>query len=410
VRYSQNDAGILKLQNRRLNEMLKVLMLGWELPPLISGGLGIACGGLFRALKHEGVDVTFVVPWTVQGSSYEFATVVGALGTVQSNEAAMVTSLQSYASSYGGNLYSENILEEATRFTEIATQIGQEKAFDIVHAHDWMTYRAGVSLQQALHKPLVVHVHSIEHDRVPGNPSPQICALEKEGLVAADQIIAVSRYTRQRIAENYGISPCGVKVIHNGIDKNTRFTTKLNPSEPRPKMVLFVGRLTAQKGPQYFLLAAKRVLQSNPDLRFLVVGDGDMRCHLEKMAEELGIADKVLFAGFLSQFDLSRVYTLASVCVMTSISEPFGLVALEAIQHGVPVIVPRHAGVTEVVRHCLRVDYWDIDKIAEDILAVVNNHSSLDEELARNAAREVAKLTWEKAAKKLITVYYRLCA
>ena len=391
--------------------MLKALMLGWELPPLISGGLGIACGGLLRALKHEGVDVTFVVPRIVQGLGYDFANVVGALDTVQANEAAkysMISSLRPYTSSYSATLYGSNILEEVARFGQMVVQIGHEKAFDVVHAHDWATYRAGVSIQQALGKPLVVHVHSIEHDRAPGNLNPQICALEKEGLVAADQIIAVSRYTRQRIAENYGIAPYKIRVIHNGIDKDTCLATKLNPSEHRLEIVLFVGRLTAQKGPQYFLLAAKRALQSNPDLRFLVVGDGDMRCHLEKMAEESGIADKVFFAGFLSQFELSRVYTLASVCVMTSISEPFGLVALEAMQHGVPVIVPRHAGVTEVVRHCLQVDYWDIDSIAREMLAVVNNRNSLAEELTKNAARAVAKLTWEKAAKKLIAVYCRL--
>ena len=366
---------------------------------------------MLRALKYEGIDVLFVTPWAVHGVGYGSVDVTNAIDAVQNNEVAkysMTTSFLPYASSYGVSPYVSDIFEGVTRFGEMVMQIGQQELFDIVHAHDWTTYRAGISVTQALGKSLVVHVHSIEHDRAPGNPNPQICTLEKEGLVAADQVIAVSRYTRQRIAENYGIGPYKVKVIHNGIDKGSCLATKLNPSEHRPKTVLFVGRLTAQKGPQYFLLAAKRVLQSNPDLRFLVVGDGDMRCYLEKMAEELDIADKVFFAGFLSQFDLDRVYSLASVCVMTSVSEPFGLVALEAVKRGVPVIVPRHAGVTEVVRHCLRIDYWDIDDIVEKILAVVNNHDSLADELARGAAREVTKLTWIRAARKLIGVYHEL--
>lgn len=392
--------------------MLRVLMLGWEFPPLISGGLGVACSGLLRALKREGVDVTFIVPRTVQGLSYGFANVVGALEAIQASKMARcgwVSSLSPYTSSYSGKLYGGNILEEAVGFAEAARRIAQEQAFDIVHAHDWVTYRAGVSVQSVVRKPLVVHVHSIEHDRALESPNPQICAIEKEGLLAADRVIAVSRYTRRRITEIYRMDPRKVEVIHNGINEDAHLSTRLGLSEHRPKTVLFVGRLTAQKGPQYFLLAAERVLKSAPDIRFLIVGDGDMRSHLEKMVEKLGITDRVLFTGFLSQFDLDRVYTLANVCVMTSVSEPFGLVVLEAMKHGVPVIVPRHAGVTEVVRHCLRIDYWDIDSIAEEILAVINN-DSLAEELARNAAQEVAKLTWKRAARKLITVYHRLSA
>ena len=385
---------------------MRVLMLGWELPPLFAGGLGTACSGLLKALGQEGVDVAFIVSRAVHGLGYDSANVVSALETIQASK--MANSLLPYASSYGGNLYSENILEDVSRFAEIARRTAQEQAFDIIHAHDWTTYRAGVLAQDALRKPLVIHVHSLEHDRAPGSPSPQVCALEKEGLLAADRVIAVSRFTRQRIAENYGIDPHKVEVIHNGIDDDACLSTRLSPSEYRPKTVLFAGRLTAQKGPQYFLLAAERVLESDPDLRFLVVGDGDMRCHLEKMAEELGIADNVRFLGFLSQFDLSRVYSLASVCIMTSVSEPFGLVALEAMKRWIPVIIPRHAGVTEVIKHCLRIDYWDIDSIAEKILAVVNSHDSLAEELARGAAQEATRLTWIRAARKLVHVYHGL--
>ena len=392
-------------------QMLRVLMFGWELPPLISGGLGTACNGLLGALKQEGADVVFVVPRAVQGLSYDFANVIGALGSIQAYDMAkygMVSLLQPYPSCCGADLYGGDILEEVARFGEAATQIGQQEVFDIVHAHDWTTYRAGLLLQRAFGKPLVIHVHSIEHDRCPASPNPEVCVLEKEGLLAADQIIAVSKYTRQRIVENYGIQPRKIKVIHNGIGEDIPMRARLSSGEHQPKIVLFVGRLTAQKGPQYFLLAAERALQSDTNMRFLVVGDGDLRYRLEEMASKLGISDKVLFTGFLSQFDLGRVYGVASVCVITSLSEPFGLVALEAMSHGVPTIVPRHAGVTEVVRNCLQVEHWDIDGIAARILAVVTNRDSLAEQLSRNAAREVSRLTWNRAAQKLIRVYHKL--
>ncbi len=404
---------------------MKILMLGWELPPLASGGLGTACNGLLRALRHEGEDVVFVMPWAVQdlGQHKHYGkgsiNVIGVLGSVrigEVTESSMINPLQFCISGYGASLYGDNILDEVNRFGEAVIQTGQQDTFDVIHAHDWMTYRAGILAMQALGKPLVVHVHSTEHDRTPGTPSPQICALEKEGLIAADQVITVSRYTKQQVIKNYGVCPRKVKVIHNGIDKDIHL---LSPAimenvamkqscSHRTKIVLFVGRLTVQKGPQYFLLAAKRVLEFAPELHFLIVGDGDMRYYLERMVNDLGIADNVRFLGFLSQFDLSRIYTLASVCVMTSVSEPFGLVALEAMQHGVPVIIPRHAGVTEVVKCCLRVDYWDIDSIAEGILTMVNNRDSLAEELSNGATQEVARLTWEKAAKKLIGIYHEL--
>ncbi len=197
-------------------------------------------------------------------------------------------------------------------------------------------------------------------------------------------------------------------MIHNAGDEYYRLPVSLDDGGRRPKTVLFVGRLTAQKGPRYFLLAAERVLQKAPDIRFLIAGDGEERSQLEKMAKEMHIENRMFFAGFLSRFELNRVYNLAKTCVMTSVSEPFGLVALEAMSRGVPVIVPKHAGVTEVVKHCLQVDYWDIDAISTAILAVVNNSDSLADELVEEGIKEVKKLTWKKAAVKLIRVYRRL--
>jgi glycogen(starch) synthase len=387
---------------------MRVLMLGWELSPLISGGLGPACHGIFQALRREGIDVLFVVPYTVKAEGHLLENVIGALSNSQIIDRSGYS--LPYTSSYSGGLYGKNIIAEVVRFAERVREITKEQSFDIIHAHDWTTCKAGILLQNALQKPLLLHIHSIEHDRSPASPSPWICALEKEGLLAADSVIAVSRYTRRRICENYQIAPNKVRVVHNGIDEDTHPVTRLSPNRQRPKTVLFVGRLTAQKGPQYFLLAAEKVLKQAPDNRFLVVGDGNERNYLEGLARELNITDKVLFTGFLSPAELDRVYSLASVCVITSVSEPFGLVALEAMKHGIPVIVSRQAGVTEVVQNCLRIDYWDIDSIASAILAVINNHDSLADELSRKATQEIRKLTWKKAAKKLVTVYRELTA
>lgn len=383
-------------------------MLGWELPPLISGGLGSACYGIFQALRREGIDVLFVVPYAEQGEGYRLENVIGALGNCQLAD-RFGYSLP-YTSSYSGDLDRNKIMAEVVRFAERAGEIARGQSFDIIHAHDWTTCKAGILLQKALQKPLLLHIHSIEHDRNPASPSPWVCALEKEGLHAANSVIAVSRYTRRRICENYQIAPNRAKVVHNGIDEDTHLISSLVSAEQRPKTVLFVGRLTAQKGPRYFLLAAEKVLKQAPDIRFLVVGDGNERNYLEGLARELNITDKVLFTGFLSPAELDRVYSLASVCVITSVSEPFGLVALEAIKHGIPVIVSRHAGVTEVVKNCLRIDYWDIDRIAAAILSVISNHDSFSDRLSRKASQEIRKLTWKKAARKLVTFYRELAA
>jgi glycosyltransferase involved in cell wall biosynthesis len=237
-----------------------------------------------------------------------------------------------------------------------------------------------------------------------------VCALEREGLFAVDRVVTVSDYTRRRIAEHYGMDGRDIEVVHNGVDEFVGPQPMLGLSERWPRTVLFVGRLTAQKGPQYFLLAAERVLRSAPETRFILAGEGDMRGHLQAQAEELGIADRVLFTGFLSRFDLDRVYSLANVCVMTSVSEPFGLVALEAMKRGIPVIVPEHAGVTEVVRNCRTIDHQDVDGVARGIMEVLDYDRDGAEELAGNAAREVQQLTWAEAARKLIGIYESLPA
>ena len=390
---------------------MKVLMLGWELPPLITGGLGTACHGLLTALEQEGNDVVFIMPWSVQGMSYGSAQVIGAFGNVHPGSLSDyigIRALKSYTYGSGAQFYGIDIREEVDRFAESAAGIAMEQTFDVIHAHDWTTVRAGVLLKELFDKPLVMHFHSIERDRTLGDTNPQVCVLEQEGILAADRVIAVSIYTRQQIVENYRVDYGKLQVIHNGIAPVDTLSPRYRLSERWPRTALFVGRLTAQKGPQYFLLAAEKVLRSAPDTRFIVVGEGDMRGYLEEMAKELQISEKVIFTGFVSQFDLDRIYSLASVCVLTSVSEPFGLVALEAMRRGIPVIVPRSAGVAEIVHHCIRIDYWDVDAIAGSILGVITDRDFSVDEMVKNAAQEAEKLSWRRAAEKLIGVYQEL--
>ncbi len=389
---------------------MKVLMLGWELPPLISGGLGIACQGLYLALRQEGIDVSFVLPWPVHGLTSDSGEIIGAFGTIQPGaipEQVLNSQALSYGAGYGG-IYGENILENVWRFAEVTRRIAQERDFDIIHAHDWTTCRAGIAARQVSGKPLVVQFHSIEYDRALDNPNPQICALEKESIFTADRVIAVSQYSRQQMVRYYGMDSNKVDVVYNGVDEADYLSPRFGLNERHPKTVLFVGRLTAQKGPQYFLLAAEKVLRAAPGTRIIIAGDGDMRSYLENMAGERGIADKIHFAGFLSRFDLDRVYTLASVCVLTSVSEPFGIVALEAMRRGIPVIVSSHAGITEVVQNCVRIDPWDTDSVAGAIVDIINNKDSMADNLAQNAANEVKELTWKKATQEIIGIYQEL--
>ena len=390
---------------------MRVLMLAWELPPLFSGGLGIACQGLLGALRLGGVDVTCIVPWSVPGLASGPGDVIGAFGAIQPGELPRYTA-DGYSLSCDpdrrGGPYVGDVPEMVWRFAERVRQIAADIDFDIIHAHDWTTSRAGIAAGQVSGKPLVLQLHSIEYDRASAGPDPQICALEKEGIFSADRVIAVSEYARAQIVYNYDIDSGSVDIVYNGTDE-----IKCSPPysirvERRPATVLFAGRLTAQKGPHYFLLAAEVVLRSAPDTRFIVAGEGDLRGDLENIAVGLGIGDSVNFAGFLSRFDLERVYDRADVCVMTSISEPFGIVALEAAVRGIPLIVPPHAGVTEVLQHCMRVDPWDTERVAGSILDIINNRNSLADDLSQIAIREARALTWERAALRIMEIYREL--
>jgi glycosyltransferase involved in cell wall biosynthesis len=313
-----------------------------------------------------------------------------------------------YSSSYDTGSNPLEIGDLVRRFAEGVVGIAEAQMFDVIHAHDWATMPAAIAVRAAWGKPAVMHFHSTERDRSPGFASSEVCAIEQEGLSTADWVVAVSEYERQRIADSYVVDLSRLSVIHNGVEEVHVTTAPPSMQEAPRGRVLFVGRLTAQKGPQYFLLAAVKVLDVLPETRFLVVGEGDMHDHLRDMACELGIRDKLLLTGFLSKFDLDRVYAMSDVCVMTSVAEPFGMVALEAMSRGIPTVVPREAGVAEAVQNCIRIDYWDADMVAGVILEVLENRDGIADRLARDGAAEARRLTWDLAARRVRQIYETL--
>jgi glycosyltransferase involved in cell wall biosynthesis len=266
-----------------------------------------------------------------------------------------------------------------------------------------MTYRAGINAKKISHKPLVVHVHATEFDRTGGHPDQRVYNIERQGMHAADCIIAVSNFTKGLIVEHYGIPPEKVRVVHNAIDLEDRQDVFVRKNSWE-KIVLFLGRITVQKGPDYFLYAAKRVLEQEPDVRFVFAGSGDMESFIIEKAAELGIADRVLFTGFLQGEDIVRAYKMADLFVMPSISEPFGLTPLEAMSHGTPVIISKQSGVSEVLKHALKADFWDIDRMADMMLSVLR-HDVLKKELSGNGLAELQKFSWSEAAQKCVSVY-----
>lgn len=390
-------------------------MFGWEFPPFNSGGLGVACEGLTRALRRRGIQVVFVLPkkLDIKLGFIRFAAPAGS-----EKQVAVNAVLSPYLTSglYDERLkvlsdrgfYGENVFSEVYRYGERAAMIARGEKFDIIHAHDWLSYPAGIAAKRASGKPLVMHVHATEYDRTGGNrPDWRILEIEKEGFLAADLVIAVSGFVRDAVISRYGISPEKVVVCHNGIDPREPFYSAL-PALKRAgrKIVLFVGRLTLQKGPDYFLRAARLVLAHEPKALFVVAGSGDMERRLIEDSALLGLRDRVIFTGFLRGYDLDRLYHLADVFVMPSVSEPFGLTALEAAQAGVPAVISRQSGVKEVMKHALLADFWDIRALAERILGLLR-YAPLREMMRVSAQKETENITWDRAAETLLHLYGR---
>jgi len=495
---------------------MRVLMLGWEFPPYISGGLGTACYGLTRALDAAGHEITFVLPRPVDASHASHVKLISpeppsaaprpasppgaapvpppseppppidpgeaARGQVDEQDArdaaertvfekmrildlgvrapsvygdvagpesqppaleaeiarrelslereprpggaplppagregpvrealraagvdAAAAGIEGEALTREGDEYSGDATEIAARYAGLVLSRCRHEPFDVVHAHDWMTYPAGLAIARITGKPLVAHIHSTEFDRSGVHVNQAIYDIERRGMHGATRVIAVSYLTRSTCLSRYGLEPDKVKVVYNGVEW-AQPEASLDRVRSRDKIVLFLGRITMQKGPEYFIAAARRVLEKMDNVKFIVAGSGDLARRMIELAAESGIGHKVLFTGFLRGDDVSRVFQMADLYVMPSVSEPFGIAPLEAMCHDTPVLISKQSGVSEVLSHALKVDFWDTDEMANKILAVLR-HPPLSQMLREHGAFEVRGLTWEGAATRCAAVY-----
>lgn len=386
-------------------------MFGWELPPHNSGGLGTACEGLADALTEKSVEVTFVLPQKLPINSSRFRLIFAGSSPRTDLERLMFSAYaKGDEESHGGSGLS--LMDEVRLYARRARRIARRENFDIIHAHDWLSFLAGLTAKEISGKPLVVHVHATEFDRGGGNSINQdVYQIEKMGMEQAARVIAVSDWTKQLIVKHYGIAPEKIEVVHNGVraESNVNLPEALTALRARGnKIVLFVGRITLQKGPDYFILVARRVLKFASNTYFVMAGSGDMAPKMMNLTAALGLSDRIFFPGFLRGEELTRLYQAADLYILPSVSEPFGITPLESLAVGTPVLVSKQSGVSEVLRHALKVDFWDIDEMTNQILAVLE-HASLKQTLARGGQEEVRQVTWDIAAEKCIKIYRELC-
>ncbi len=397
-------------------------MFGWEFHPHNSGGLGMACLGLTRALTKQGVEITFVLPKKLEGYSnnlkiifpdnkldfFNFSFVDSLLYPYVNEEQY----LKLFTSSLETNIYGKNLFEEVLRYAFLARGIAKREKFDIIHAHDWLTFKAGVVAKDASKKKLIIHVHSTEFDRTGGNGVNQrVYDIEKEGMERADGIIAVSNFTKNIIINRYNIPSKKIEVIHNSVDINDYEINEGMDILPLKKLgyklVTFVGRITLQKGLDYFLYAAKIISEHIKKVKFAVVGSGDMERQMIIETAKLGISDKVIFSGFLRGGELSRIYKSSDLFIMPSVSEPFGLTALEAILHETPVLISKQSGVSESLSHALKVDFWDTNEIANQAISALR-YNSMRRCLRDYSKEEIKRYSWNEAALKCKAMYQNI--
>lgn len=421
---------------------MKVLMFGWEFPPHITGGLGTACYGLTKGLAYHGVDIHFVVPKAFGDEDQSSLTLEAAesvevreslvafgsahhtlrylevgsrllpyLGPEEYTRAWEEGRASGYASAYDGpprrftfaGGYGPDLMRDVAQYAMVAAAIARRTDFDIIHAHDWLTYAAGVAAKQATGKPLVVHMHATEYDRSGENVNRDVFALEQMGMQAADRVIAVSNLTRQIVIDRYGIDPAKVVTVHNAVEPDPHERQRYRTLLPE-KIVTFLGRITYQKGPDYFVQAAVKVLAKDPNVRFVMAGSGDMLHRMVRQAAALGIADHFHFTGFLKGPEVTKMFAMSDVYVMPSVSEPFGISPLEAMRSHVPVIISKQSGVSEVLRHALKVDFWDTDAMADAIYGLLH-YPALAAMFKKMGKDEVDSLKWDNSAAKVLRVY-----
>lgn len=403
----------------------KILMFGWEFPPHNSGGLGVACQGIARALVGAGHDLHFVLPRSYKlpetGINFLFADtqrdtfkVTPIFSTLYSPYAT--SSEYKEAVSKGmiePGPYGNTLMDEVLRYGQQAAAIAKEADPDVIHAHDWLSFPAAMAAKRATGKPFVAHVHATEYDRTGGNGvNQQVYEIERAGVQAADRVLAVSEFTRQILIKHYGVDPDKAGVAHNGIDSEEK---KLLPpvlqdiKDRGGKIVLFLGRITIQKGPDYLMEAAKKLLDIRDDTYFVIAGSGGMHDQIVEQAARMGIADRVFFPGFVRGQKIDQLYQSADLFVMPSISEPFGITPLEALMNRTPVLISKQSGVSEVLEHALTVDFWDTEKMANQMNAVLE-HPALYTELSQNGNREVHRISWANTARSITATYDSLAS
>ncbi len=418
---------------------MKALMFGWEFPPHILGGLGTASYGLTKGMHSNGdMDITFVIPKPWGDEEKSFAEIIGACNTPVAwrdvnwdyvdSRIGRSMSPQTYFDlrdhiyadfnymrlndlgciEFSGR-YPDNLLEEINNYSIVAGVIARTIPCDVIHSHDWLTYPAGIHAKNVTGKPLVIHVHATDFDRSRGNVNPTVFAIEKDGMENADHIITVSDLTRRTVIEKYGISPEKVTTVHNAVIPLSDEMLSLPRRKKKEKVVTFLGRITMQKGPEYFVEAAAKVLKKTKNVRFVMAGSGDMMEDMIRLAAKRCIADRFHFTGFLKGTEVYEMLKDSDVYVMPSVSEPFGISPLEAMEMGVPSIISKQSGCAEILHNVIKTDYWDIDAMADAIHAITS-YPALFNQLRNDGIEEIKGITWEKAGRKVIDIYEKVIA
>ena len=426
---------------------MKVLMFGWEFPPHITGGLGTACFGMTKGLAKNGVDVLFVVPkahgdedetnvrllnasdvtvnidnekdrsyWDrVQymeiGSNIipyvgpeRFERLVEEQRATSHFQSPVFMPRYEFSGKYGANL-----MEEVSRYALIGSSLALEHKdeFDVIHAHDWLTYSAGIAAKETTGKPLVVHMHATEFDRSGENINTLVYSIERRGMEAADIVITVSDLTRKIVVEKYGINPDKVITVHNAVEPNDKKRSEYETCGLKNKVVTFLGRITMQKGPEYFVEVAAQVLRKTNNVRFVMAGSGDMMNKMIRLAAERDIADKFQFTGFLRGKQVYEMLKSSDVYMMPSVSEPFGISPLEAMQVGVPSIISKQSGCAEILNNVVKTDYWDVDAMADAVYSIIT-YPAMYTHMKEEGIREVNEIKWEYAGQKVIDIYRKV--
>ena len=428
-------------------ESMRILMFGWEFPPHMSGGLGTACFGMTKALTGLGHEVIFVVP-KLNGKKYpshvelvsaseipvpdpytagsdvfhgldiriipsslkpylnedQYAALLERQEIIHSTWKTEGKEEKRYRLFEISERYGPNLIDEVSRYGKVAGIIAENQTFDVIHAHDWMTIPAAMHAQKISGKPLILHIHALEFDRSGDHINQDIYDMERRGMSLADHIIAVSHYTKNMIVNRYAILPDKITVVHNAVSRAEAGAAYKVERHTDKQTVLFLGRITFQKGPDYFVEAAAKVLKEIPHVTFVMAGAGDMMPRMIQRVAQLGIGKNFHFTGFLQGSEVEQIFAMSDLYVVPSVSEPFGISPLEAMVYDVPVIISKQSGVSEILRHALKVDFWDVKEMANKMIAILK-FPALSAEIVDRSREEVRNIRWENAAEKMVTVY-----